>query len=215
MEKIKVGVVGATGYAGAEICRLIYLHPAAELAAISSVSFEGMALSDVYPAYRGLCDLVCGTQAEVVEKSDVIFAALPHGLSQDLAAECDAQGKAFIDLGADFRLESEEEYKEWYGGTFADKALHEKAVYGLPELFREQIKKDEARGEPGLLHDGGAAGARSGARAGIHRAGRHHRELRERRDRRGPQVGAEQPLSGAERGHVGLQGREPPPHAGD
>ena len=112
MEKIKVGVVGATGYAGAEICRLIYLHPAAELAAISSVSFEGMALSDVYPAYRGLCDLVCGTQAEVVEKSDVIFAALPHGLSQDLAAECDAQGKAFIDLGADFRLESEEEYKE-------------------------------------------------------------------------------------------------------
>lgn len=149
MEKIKVGVVGATGYAGAEICRLIYLHPAAELAAISSVSFEGMALSDVYPAYRGLCDLVCGTQAEVVEKSDVIFAALPHGLSQDLAAECDAQGKAFIDLGADFRLESEEEYKEWYGGTFADKALHKKAVYGLPELFREQIKKTKLVANPG------------------------------------------------------------------
>ena len=149
MEKIKVGVVGATGYAGAEICRLIYLHPAAELAAISSVSFEGMALSDVYPAYRGLCDLVCGTQAEVVEKSDVIFAALPHGLSQDLAAECDAQGKAFIDLGADFRLESEEAYKEWYGGTFADKALHEKAVYGLPELFREQIKKTKLVANPG------------------------------------------------------------------
>ena len=107
-----------------------------------------MALSDVYPAYRGLCDLVCGTQAEVVEKSDVIFAALPHGLSQDLAAECDAQGKAFIDLGADFRLESEEEYKEWYGGTFADKALHEKAVYGLPELFREQIKKTKLVANP-------------------------------------------------------------------
>ena len=149
MEKIKVGVVGATGYAGAEICRLIYLHPAAELAAISSVSFEGMALSDVYPAYRGLCDLVCGTQAEVVEKSDVIFAALPHGLSQDLAAECDAQGKAFIDLGADFRLESEEAYKEWYGGTFADKALHEKAVYGLPELYRAQIKGADIIGNPG------------------------------------------------------------------
>ena len=149
MEKIKVGVVGATGYAGAEICRLIYLHPAAELAAISSVSFEGMALSDVYPAYRGLCDLVCGTQAEVVEKSDVIFAALPHGLSQDLAAECDAQGKAFIDLGADFRLESEEAYKEWYGGTFADKALHEKAVYGLPELFREQIRGKKIIANPG------------------------------------------------------------------
>ena len=59
MEKIKVGVVGATGYAGAEICRLIAGHPAAELAAISSVSFEGQALSDVYPAYREMCDLIC------------------------------------------------------------------------------------------------------------------------------------------------------------
>ena len=117
MEKIKVGVVGATGYAGAEICRLIYLHPTAELAAISSVSFEGMALSDVYPAYRGLCDPACGRQAEVDEKSDVIFAALPHGLSQDLAAECDAQGKACIALGADFRLGSEGADKGWCGGT--------------------------------------------------------------------------------------------------
>ena len=103
MEKIKVGVVGATGYAGAEICRLIAGHPAAELAAVSSVSFEGQALSDVYPAYREMCDLVCTTQEAVVEKSDVIFAALPHGLSQELAAECDKKGKAFIDLGADFR----------------------------------------------------------------------------------------------------------------
>ena len=104
MEKIKVGVVGATGYAGAEICRLIAGHPAAELAAISSVSFEGQALSDVYPAYREMCDLICTTQEAVVEKSDVTFAALPHGLSQELAAECDKKGKAFIDLGADFRL---------------------------------------------------------------------------------------------------------------
>ena len=93
MEKIKVGVVGATGYAGAEICRLIAGHPAAELAAISSVSFEGQALSDVYPAYREMCDLICTTQEAVVEKSDVIFAALPHGLSQELAAECDKKGE--------------------------------------------------------------------------------------------------------------------------
>ena len=62
MEKIKVGVVGATGYAGSEICRLILGHPQAELAAISSVSFEGMELSQVYPAYYQICDMVCGTQ---------------------------------------------------------------------------------------------------------------------------------------------------------
>ena len=71
----------------------------------------------------------------MVEQSDVVFAALPHGLSQDLAAQCDALGKTFIDMGADFRLEDEAAYQEWYGGAYQDKALHEKAVYGLPELL--------------------------------------------------------------------------------
>lgn len=149
MEKIKVGVVGATGYAGSEICRLILGHPQAELAAISSVSFEGMALSQVYPAYYQICDMVCGTQEEVVEKSDVIFAALPHGLSQELGAQCYSLGKTFIDMGADFRLESEEEYKEWYGGEYQDKALHQEAVYGLPEFFREKIRGKKLIANPG------------------------------------------------------------------
>lgn len=148
-EKIKVGVIGATGYAGAELCRLIGGHPQAELAALSSVSFEGQALSSVYPAYYGLCDLICEDQAAVVEKSDVIFAALPHGLSQELAAQCDEKGKVFIDLGADFRLEDEETYRRWYGCEFLDKSLHEKAVYGLPELFREQIKGKKLIANPG------------------------------------------------------------------
>ena len=149
MEKIRVGVVGATGYAGSEICRLIMGHPQAELAAISSVSFEGMALSQVYPAYNQMIDLVCGTQDQVVEQSDVVFAALPHGLSQDLAAQCDALGKTFIDMGADFRLEDEAAYQEWYGGAYQDKALHEKAVYGLPEFFREKIRGKKVIANPG------------------------------------------------------------------
>lgn len=119
--KIKAGIVGATGYAGAELVRLLTAHPEAEISAISSVSFEGDKLSDVYPSYTFLNDMVCENQDAVVEKSDVIFAALPHGLSQELAAKCIDAGKAFIDLGADFRLESEEEYTEWYGGTFLDK----------------------------------------------------------------------------------------------
>lgn len=146
---IKVGVVGATGYAGAELCRLIYSHPEAELAAISSVSFEGKALSEVYPAYLGMVDMGCGTQEEVVERSDVVFAALPHGLSQELAAECYRNGKVFIDLGADFRLKSEEEYTEWYGCTFTDKKLHDESVYGLPELFRDKIKGKKIIANPG------------------------------------------------------------------
>lgn len=149
MSNIKVGVVGATGYAGSEICRIILGHPQAELAAISSVSFEGMALSQVYPAYYQLCDMVCGTQEEVVEKSDVVFAALPHGLSQDLAAQCWERGKVFIDMGADFRLREEKDYEEWYGGAYTHKKLHEEAVYGLPELFREEIKGKKLIANPG------------------------------------------------------------------
>ena len=93
--------------------------------------------------------MVCENQDAVVEKSDVIFAALPHGLSQELAAKCIDAGKAFIDLGADFRLESEEEYTEWYGGTFLDKKLHEQAVYGLPEFFRDKIKGKKLVANPG------------------------------------------------------------------
>ena len=126
--KIKAGIVGATGYAGAELVRLLSTHPNAEISAISSVSFEGERLSDVYPSYKFLNDMVCENQDAVVEKSDVIFAALPHGLSQELAEKCISAGKAFIDLGADFRLESEDEYTEWYGGTFLDKKLHEQSV---------------------------------------------------------------------------------------
>ena len=121
--KIKAGIVGATGYAGAELVRLLTAHPEAEISAISSVSFEGDKLSDVYPSYTFLNDMVCENQDAVVEKSDVIFAALPHGLSQELAAKCIDAGKAFIDLGADFRLESEEEYTE-----FRDKIKGKKLV---------------------------------------------------------------------------------------
>ena len=146
---IKAGVVGATGYAGAELVRLLTGHPQAELAAISSVSFTGQALSDIYPAYYHICDLVCGTQEEVVEKSDVVFAALPHGLSQERAKTCYDAGKVFIDLGADFRLENEDDYKEWYGGTYLYKELHEQAVYALPELFREQIRGKKIIANPG------------------------------------------------------------------
>lgn len=151
---IQAGIIGATGYAGAELVRLLLGHPQAEIAAISSVSFDGKALSEVYPAYRGLCDMVCGDADAVVEKSDVIFAALPHGLSQELAAQCDKKGKIFIDLGADFRLENEEAYKEWYGGSFVDPALHEQSVYALPELFREQIKGKRIIANPGCYTTG-------------------------------------------------------------
>lgn len=147
--KIKAAVIGATGYAGAELVRLLSSHPYAEISAVSSVSYEGEKLGDVYPAYKFLNDMICENQDAAIEKSDVVFAALPHGLSQELAAKCINAGKKFIDLGADFRLESEEEYTEWYGGTFLDKELHKQAVYGLPEFFRDEIKGKSIVANPG------------------------------------------------------------------
>ncbi|XOQ47560.1 MAG: N-acetyl-gamma-glutamyl-phosphate reductase [Eubacteriales bacterium] len=146
---IRAGVVGATGYAGAELVRLLSGHPCVRLAAVSSVSFQGKPLSEVYPAYYRLCDMVCGTQEEVVAQSDVVFAALPHGLSQELAKECFEKGRVFIDLGADFRLENEADYKEWYGGTYLYPELHEASVYALPELFRKAIRGKKIIANPG------------------------------------------------------------------
>lgn len=146
---IKVGVIGATGYAGAELVRLITTHPRAEVAAISSVSFEGKKLSEVYKSYININDMICENAEAVVEKSDVVFAALPHGLSQELAKTCCDSGKFFIDLGADFRLKSEDEYKEWYNGEYIHKELHEQAVYGLPEFFRDKIRGARIIANPG------------------------------------------------------------------
>ena len=146
---IPAGVIGATGYAGAELVRLLSGHPQVLLAAVGSTSFEGKPLSDVYPAYYGLCDMVCAGEDEVLEKSDAVFAALPAGLSQELAQKCMQAGKTFIDMGADFRLQREEDYREWYGGEFRYPLLHEKAVYGLPELFRDKIKGKKLIANPG------------------------------------------------------------------
>ena len=167
MTTIRAGILGATGYAGVELARLLLRHPNVALAAAGSVSFEGQALSDVYPSLREICDLPCGTTDEVLAASDVVFAALPHGLSQDTAAVCMAAGKKFIDLGADFRLDDPAEYERWYGCEYRVPALHQKAVYGLPELFRDQIRGREIVGNPGCYPTSVALGLAPALRAGL------------------------------------------------
>ena len=89
MNKIRCGIVGATGYAGAEIVRILLSHPCAEVAAVSSVSYEGMKLSDIWPALYGICDMTLVSGEDIVGggiRCDVVFAALPAGVSEEMAA---------------------------------------------------------------------------------------------------------------------------------
>jgi N-acetyl-gamma-glutamyl-phosphate reductase, common form len=146
---VKVGIIGATGYAGAELVRLLLGHPGVELAGLSSVSFEGKPMSEVYPGFAGLCDMGLTGMDEVIASADAVFASLPHGLSEEIAEKCLAKGAVLIDLGADFRLDDAAEFKRWYGLDYKLPKLHEKAVYALPELFRERIKTAGIIGNPG------------------------------------------------------------------
>ncbi|WP_238882147.1 N-acetyl-gamma-glutamyl-phosphate reductase [Clostridium sp. YIM B02551] len=146
---IKVGIIGGTGYVGAELIRLLMSHKKVEIAAISSVSFKGQNLSEIYPSFYKLTNLICSEEDDVIDKSDVIFAALPHGLSEHIAKKILSKGKICIDMGADFRLSDESIYKKWYGKSFDIPELHGKEVYGLPELNKEKIKESKLIANPG------------------------------------------------------------------
>lgn len=155
---IKAGIIGATGYAGVELVRILLRHPQVTLAGVSSVSFEGRAIADVYPSLREITPLCCTNADEVIAVSDVVFAALPHGLSQDTAKQCADAGKRFIDLGADFRLDDPSEYESWYQSDYRYDELHKAAVYGLCEAFRDDIKKTTVVGNPGCYPTSAALG---------------------------------------------------------
>lgn len=149
MEKIKVGIVGATGYAGVELVRLLLTHPAAELTAISSVSYEGKKISEIYPNLTGICEMTLENADQMAEQCDVIFAALPHGLSEPLADVCEKNNALLIDLGADFRLSDEADYQKWYQKSYAYPELHKHSVYCIPELHREKVKDQTVIANPG------------------------------------------------------------------
>lgn len=138
---IKVGVIGVTGYVGAELLRLLLNHEDVSVEAISSRTFKDELIASVYKNFNGIVDLICEDEESVIFKSDIIFAALPHGLSEELASKTLKQGKKFIDIGADFRLNNEEDYIKWYNKGFNYKPLHKKSIYSIPELHRNKVIK--------------------------------------------------------------------------
>lgn len=149
MEKLKVGVIGASGYAGAELVRLLLSHPNVEIGGIYSRSYTGKPISDLYPGFQSVSYLVFDDEDSVIHNSDVIFASLPHGISEKYAKKCFDANKKFIDVGADFRLYDEEDYKEWYNLPYNEKELHKESVYGLSEIYKDKIKDATIIGNPG------------------------------------------------------------------
>jgi len=147
---IKVGVVGGTGYTGVELLRLLARHPGVELTAITSRGEAGMAVSDMFPSLRRRVSLKFVTpQDAALEKCDAVFFATPNGIAMKQAAELVAAGVRVIDLAADFRIRDVAEWQKWYGMDHAAPELVAEAVYGLPEVNREQIRSARVLDNPG------------------------------------------------------------------
>jgi len=148
---IKAGIVGATGYAGAELVRILERHPEVELTVLTTRSYAGKPFWEVYPHLYKYVSLWCEELdlAKLVDKCDVIFTALPHGHAVEVAVEVQRKGKKLIDLGADLRFDDAEVYEKWYKIKISAPEVAEKAVYGLPEINREIIKKASLVGNPG------------------------------------------------------------------
>lgn len=152
---IKVGIVGATGYGGVELVRLLKRHPEVELAYLTSETYAGRRLEEVYPHLRGVAvELETLDHQRLAAASDFIFLALPAGQAMTLVPQLLAKGKRVIDLSADFRLRDPAAYPRWYGLEHPHPELLIEAVYGLPELHRAAMRNARIVAAPGCYPSG-------------------------------------------------------------
>lgn len=169
---IHVGILGATGYAGLELTRILLQHPRVDRLSASSVSFEGKSLEDVYPS---MVNVANGTALPPLEKAedvmaraDIVFSCLPHGHAETAGKLCVEAGKPFIDISADFRFGTHEElFKKWYGAGYEYPEVHAQAVYGLPELHRTAIKSARLIANPGCYPTAAELGLMPALQEGI------------------------------------------------
>lgn len=147
---IKVGIVGGTGYTGVELLRLLAQHPHVELSAITSRSEAGAPVATMFPSLRGRVGLKFDDPREVeLRTCDIVFFATPNGIAMEQAGTLLDAGVRVIDLAADFRIKDPGEWEQWYGMRHASPELIAGAVYGLPEVNREQIKSARLVANPG------------------------------------------------------------------
>ncbi|HEY3915221.1 MAG TPA: N-acetyl-gamma-glutamyl-phosphate reductase [Verrucomicrobiae bacterium] len=152
--QVKTAIVGASGYSGEELVKLLLRHPFVELAAVTSRQYAGQTLAQVFPKYanepRAKTLRFSEPKVELLAKAaDIVFLALPHGVAAEFAGRLLDLGCQVIDLSADFRLKSPAIYKEFYGHDHPAPELLQKSVYGLPEVYRAQIKSASLIASPG------------------------------------------------------------------
>lgn len=147
---LNIGIVGATGYTGVELLRLLARHPNAQVTTITSRGEAGVHIADYFPSLRGVYDLHFQDPEQAdLSQCDVVFFATPHGVAMRDAPALLAQGVRVIDLSADFRLQDVATWEKWYGLPFTAQAALQEAVYGLCELNREQIRQARLVANPG------------------------------------------------------------------
>jgi N-acetyl-gamma-glutamyl-phosphate reductase len=156
---LKVAIYGASGYTGQELLRLLLRHPEAEITALTSRRYSGIPVAEIYPLFVGLTDLVYADASpkDVAGPADVVFLALPHGISMKVAPAFLAEGKKVIDLSADFRLRDVGTYEKWYEKHVVPDIV-KSSVYGLPELYRDSIAAATLVANPGCYPTGAILG---------------------------------------------------------
>ena len=166
--RVPVAVLGATGYTGVELLRLLARHPGVELAFLSSEQYRERPVTEVYPFLRGAVEgTLCAPEpAAVAAAADVVLSALPHGAAAPLVVDLLRRGRRVIDLSADFRLRDPGVYARWYGVHPAPELLDE-AVYGLPEVYRARLPGARLVAVPGCYPTGALLGLFPLARAGV------------------------------------------------
>jgi N-acetyl-gamma-glutamyl-phosphate reductase len=161
---IKVGIINVTGYAGAELARLLYNHPEVELGSMTGRSEAGKKLGEVFP-HLASYDLT--VEPDLGKSIDFAFSALPHAASAEACAPLVRAGVPVVDISADFRLKNADEYAEWYATKHPTPDLLASAVYGLPELYREQIKSAKLIANPGCYPESALLALAPAVKAGI------------------------------------------------
>ena len=147
---IKIGIAGASGYTGLELIRLLVGHPGVELTVLTSETFQGQNIAEVFPSLNGIVDLeLRPLDNNIAKDCQVLFLALPHTLAMSKLPDYLQSDCKIIDLSADYRLKDPKAYTDWYSVTHTNPELLEKAVYGLPELHRQAIQSAQLVANPG------------------------------------------------------------------